>query len=276
MKETIQRAAQIIGQADAILIGAGAGMGVDSGLPDFRGNEGFWKAYPPMKKQGLSFYDLANPIWFNEDPQRAWGFYGHRRNLYRQTEPHKGFSILKKWADEKPSGGFVFTSNVDGHFQKAGFADKQVLECHGAIDFSQCRLPCCDAIWAAEEHSIEVDMRSFRALAELPKCKNCRHLARPNVLMFGDHAWVDQRTTEQQLRFQQWIDMQNVSKMAIIEIGAGTAVPTVRLQCEQIARRFDSPLIRINPREAQGRDVISIAAGGLDALIQIDGEFCDY
>ncbi|MCK5220819.1 MAG: NAD-dependent protein deacetylase, partial [Candidatus Aminicenantes bacterium] len=49
-REKIREAAALIRDADAILIGAGAGMGVDSGLPDFRGNEGFWNAYPPYKK----------------------------------------------------------------------------------------------------------------------------------------------------------------------------------------------------------------------------------
>ena len=47
--EQIDKAKQFIEKADAVLITAGAGMGVDSGLPDFRGNEGFWKAYPVIK-----------------------------------------------------------------------------------------------------------------------------------------------------------------------------------------------------------------------------------
>ena len=46
LQETILQAKEIIKNADAIVITAGAGMGVDSGLPDFRGDQGFWKAYP--------------------------------------------------------------------------------------------------------------------------------------------------------------------------------------------------------------------------------------
>ena len=49
---------QIINEAEAILITAGAGMGVDSGLPDFRGNEGFWKAYPIAKKLNLGLVKI--------------------------------------------------------------------------------------------------------------------------------------------------------------------------------------------------------------------------
>src|SRR5262249_3627519 len=65
---TIASAARLLAAADALLLTAGAGMGVDSGLPDFRGTEGFWKAYPPYEKLGLRFESLANPEWFDSDP----------------------------------------------------------------------------------------------------------------------------------------------------------------------------------------------------------------
>src|SRR5579871_3047174 len=92
----LRQAAEAVAAAEALLIGAGAGMGVDSGLPDFRGDQGFWRAYPPYAKLRLSFMDLASPEWFARDPQLAWGFYGHRLNLYRATQPHAGFQILLK------------------------------------------------------------------------------------------------------------------------------------------------------------------------------------
>ncbi len=88
LEEEISQAASTIESARAVMITAGAGMGVDSGLPDFRGNEGFWRAYPPMKKLGISFVEMANPQWFRADPELAWGFYGHRLNLYWETAPH--------------------------------------------------------------------------------------------------------------------------------------------------------------------------------------------
>jgi NAD-dependent SIR2 family protein deacetylase len=64
-------AANAIRRAKAILITAGAGMGVDSGLPDFRGDEGFWRAYPPLKQLGLSLVAMANPEWFRRNPRLA-------------------------------------------------------------------------------------------------------------------------------------------------------------------------------------------------------------
>ena len=87
------RAAEAIRNADALLIAAGAGMGVDSVLPDFRGPEGFWRAYPLFRRLGRRFEEMSNPAWFVADPELAWGFFGHRLNLYRSTEPHAGFAL---------------------------------------------------------------------------------------------------------------------------------------------------------------------------------------
>ncbi|QIN62661.1 NAD-dependent protein deacetylase [Caballeronia sp. SBC1] len=100
--EKLEKAAGWLREAGGLLITAGAGMGVDSGLPDFRGWEGFWRAYPALHHHGLSFEDIANPARFAEHPELAWGFYGHRLKLYRETVPHEGFAILRRWADRMP------------------------------------------------------------------------------------------------------------------------------------------------------------------------------
>jgi NAD-dependent SIR2 family protein deacetylase len=141
MEDRIRPIVEAIHAADALLITAGAGMGVDSGLPDFRGKEGFWKAYPVVAKLGLSFGQMANPAWFERDPNLAWAFYGHRLHLYRDTAPHTGFACLRDIGQKKKHGCFVFTSNVDGHFQKAGFHSDRIVECHGSIHHLQCSRP---------------------------------------------------------------------------------------------------------------------------------------
>lgn len=270
IENALDLAAEAISAADALLVTAGAGIGVDSGLPDFRGNEGFWRAYPPLEKLGISFVDMANPIWFKRDPELAWGFYGHRLNLYRSTEPHDGFRILRDWGRDLPRGSFVFTSNVDGQFQEAGFDRDRILECHGSIHHLQC-LKHCGEITRADGVGITVDDESFRATPPLPSCPGCGALARPNVLMFGDWGWLPERTTAQEHRFGSWVDSLGDARLAIVEVGAGTAVPTVRMTSEQLARRPGATLIRINVREPRvPGDHIGMALGGLEALTEID------
>jgi NAD-dependent SIR2 family protein deacetylase len=242
-------------------------MGVDSGLPDFRGTEGFWRAYPPLAKLGLRFEEMADPRWFGEDPELAWAFYGHRLNLYRQTAPHEGFSILCRLIEGKDGNGFVFTSNVDGQFQKAGFDNQAIYEVHGSIHHLQCLDNCTDAIWPNEEE-IPVDMERFRAL-RIPRCPRCGAVARPNILMFGDWGWNSNRSEAQAIRFGAWLKANERKPMAIIEIGAGTAIPTVRRQGEALAADLpQARLIRINPREAQIDERLgwSLPLGGLEGL----------
>ena len=72
----LRQAAEWIKQADGVLITAGAGMGIDSGLPDFRGPGGFWSLYPALGKARIAFEAIANPVAFARDPRLAWGFYG--------------------------------------------------------------------------------------------------------------------------------------------------------------------------------------------------------
>jgi len=270
MDTKIVQAKEIINTADALLITTGAGMGVDSGLPDFRGVEGFWRAYPKVSELGLRFEEMANLQWFEKDPALAWAFYGHRLHLYRETTPHRGFDILHQWGSAKQHGYFVFTSNVDGQFQKAGFSEDRIMECHGSIHHLQCTDNCQGAIWSADDLSIEIS-EDFRAQDPLPHCPHCGALARPNILMFGDWQWESHRTDAQSQRLQQWLaDLEaSDATLAVVELGAGTAVPTVRMTSEDICRHFDIPLIRINPRESQGAQ-IAIEMGALEALEMIE------
>ena len=267
----LRRAAAAVDAAHAVLIGAGAGMGVDSGLPDFRGNQGFWQAYPPYRKLGLDFYALANPHWFESDPTLAWGFYGHRLNLYRSVAPHDGFRILLSWARRFECGAHVFTSNVDGHFQKAGFAADCVAEVHGSIHWMQCTRSCGAGVFPAHDKTINVDMETMRASEPLPSCPSCGTLARPNILMFYDAGWDDCRQAEQMARLNDWLDRVRGKRLVVIECGAGTAVPTVRRTCEAVADEFGGTLIRVNAREPSvPRGQIALRTGALEGLRAID------
>src|SRR5438445_5570872 len=96
------RAAELLQQADGLIVAAGAGMGVDSGLPDFRGNAGFWQAYPALGAADMEFSQIASPAAFHAQPALAWGFYGHRLKLYRRTRPHAGFALLRHWGEQIP------------------------------------------------------------------------------------------------------------------------------------------------------------------------------
>ncbi|MCD2194057.1 NAD-dependent protein deacetylase [Actinomycetospora endophytica] len=244
-------------------------MGVDSGLPDFRGPEGFWRAYPPYRRLGLRFEELADPAHFDDDPELAWGFYGHRLALYRATVPHPGFGVLRGWADRLPTR--VFTSNVDGAFQMAGFDDEDVTECHGAIGTLQCSRPCREDTWSADRVEVAVDETTMRAVPPLPGCDRCGALARPNILMFGDGSWVPGMHGERMAAHRAWLRAQDAAGVAVVELGAGTAVPTVRRHAE-LASASSGRLVRINVREPEVRHGhgVGLAAGAQATLEALD------
>lgn len=272
-ESSIQRAADILEIADALIIAAGAGMGVDSGLPDFRGNEGFWKAYPALARAQLDFSEVANPKTFEENIRLAWGLYGHRLELYRNTIPHEGFAILKRWSEAKAKGYSVFTSNVDGQFQKAGFAEQSIHECHGSIHHLQCLDGCSNTVWSAENFKPDVNEDECHLTNMPPPCKECGGYARPNILMFGDWGWVNIRTKRQAARQQEWLS--TVKQPVVIELGAGTHIPSVRRFSEKIVTQHNGRLIRINPRESEVTDNkdVGLACGAAEGLRAINQLF---
>lgn len=270
-------AAQLIYAADCLIICAGAGMGVDSGMPDFRGENGFWRAYPALARANLGFQEIAQPSSFAKHPRLAWGFYGHRLRLYRDTTPHEGFHILLRWAQQKQGGYWVFTSNVDDHFQKVGFSANAIEECHGSIHYTQCVANCCDKVWSAANITPLIDDAHGVWKGALPKCTQCGALLRPNILMFDDWRWNPFRRNYQRNNRTHWVRQrkQQQSKPVILELGAGAAVPAVRrfaLNMRKQLAHLDATWIRVNPNEAPdtGAPDICINTGALEALTRID------
>jgi NAD-dependent SIR2 family protein deacetylase len=261
-QENIQTAARWIGEADGLLITAGAGMGVDSGLPDFRGREGFWRVYPPLEHLGLRFEEIASPEVMRRMPRICWGFYGHRLALYRRIEPHAGFHILRRWAESMAHGLFVFTSNVDGQFQKAGYPEECVMEYHGSLH----HLQCANHVWPADDFQPEVDMATCKLLNTIPRCPYCNETARPNILMFNDSGWIDERAALQESRLRDWLD--RTEKRVIVEMGAGKAIPTVR----RFSERHGPRAIRINPVDFKIAPYlgVGIQGGAVEVLRAID------
>ncbi|WP_415913215.1 SIR2 family NAD-dependent protein deacylase [Neptuniibacter sp. QD37_11] len=253
----LHKAAKLIKKADCLLIGAGAGMGVDSGLPDFRSTNGLWEENHDLIDPNGSPFDLAKATLFKKDPKTAWAFYQHRHQRYTQSLPHAGFNILKKWTEGKKYPCFIFTSNVDGHFQKAGFPESMIEECHGSIHHLQCMDgQCQQPIW----HVNNIHEK------HMPTCPTCGSLARPNIFMFNDLDWDASRVNKQHTEFERWVGKTNTLKRVAIEIGVGSSITTVRDACKPISDAY----IRINPEPHDNLNDINLQMQALDALTVVD------
>ena len=179
-------------------------------------------------------------------------------------------------------GGFCFTSNIDGHWERAGFSPARILSCHGALTNLQCtrgrRCPgpqqgvaqtACSNVWPTPEdlYGLQIDPSDMEKLTDggekLPKCEFCKEaLARPNVLMFGDGEYVDRNDVDQYGNYCQFMAKVDAAyergeetgregvkgvRLVVLKISAKKAVPTVRHQSEKQAFLYKATaLIRIN------------------------------
>lgn len=329
-------AAAAISEADALVIGTGAGMGVDSGLGTFRGrNAGVWQ---PLKAMGIDFSEMSCPDVFEDDPYAAWAFWKYRHDAYTQSDPHSGYSILAELGSTRPKGCFSITSNIDGHWVRtAGIGEERTFEMHGALTHMQ-RIDATGGIWPTDPAHIarlptapwdlvpgelvevlrhgkweaspsfrvgedgativsyDADgvggpLEGVRGVRRPGGHDLCRistdtplpvdsegHAARPNVLMFGDGGFRHDRIEAQEERYDRWLESFHADKKAklvVVEVGAGTAVPTIRFACERLISKHAGPatLVRLNLDQshvpASKGDKKYIGVGGMGALESI-------
>jgi NAD-dependent deacetylase len=172
-----EHARALLADARAVVVLTGAGMSAESGVATFRGEEGLWKTYRPE--------ELATPQAFARDPRLVWEWYAMRRERMAASDPNPGHYALARFALSRGNVDIV-TQNVDGLHaraarEEAGGADAGPalpLELHGALFRDKCS--GCGRTWDA---SAPVDASS---LDTLPRCGDCRALARPDVVWFGE------------------------------------------------------------------------------------------
>lgn len=249
-------AKDLITNADGIVILAGAGMSVDSGIPDFRGKDGIWTS------EQSNFMKFATADAFATDPLDAWNFYITRLLCYSEATPHEGYYSLLK-LQEMGKDIYVVTSNVDGQFLKAGYDADKIFEIHGDLRNVQCTKQCSRDDWPMPSFTGPLSNAS-----EVPKCPKCGHNLRPKVLMFNDPYFCFNRVDQQQAAYSRWAS--NKNQIVGIEIGAGKTVPSIRW----FGTERTHHLIRINPYEPDISRPQDISMGlnatdGIELLIEL-------
>ncbi|WP_338791105.1 Sir2 family NAD-dependent protein deacetylase [Bernardetia sp. MNP-M8] len=256
-------------EANAIVITAGAGMGVDSGLADYRGKEGgqWGKVETETKK---TVFETVNPAAFLENPAYSWDLFGKRMEEYENTQPHQGFYILKKWTQKFDLDYFVITSNIDSHFQKAGFEEEKIRELHGSLAYFQSSdNKLSDKIWKNELTGKQIQLGTYDN--RFPMCPHSKVMARPNVYMFRDDTFVNTRTKAQEENFQKFLDKNKGKNIVVFEIGSGPHVQAVRMKTRFLKTNYDAKIVRINPKDFKIKAPhIGIDTGALKALNEID------
>lgn len=106
---------------------------------------------------------------------------------------------------------------------------------------------------------------------DILECPRCGAVARPNVLMFGDFSWLSNRSANQEKYFRRFLKSHRQDKIVVIEMGAGTAISTIRNLGEGIGKSYHATIIRINPRDYRiSPPHISLPCRSLEGLQGID------
>jgi NAD-dependent SIR2 family protein deacetylase len=222
--QALKQAAEWIARCRALLVGAGAGMSVDSGLGTYRGaSMGVW---PPLKALDIDYREICTPDAILEHPQLTWAFWRHCILAYRSAVPHEGYGIVRRWADKARLGGFCYTTNVDAMWPKA-FPENCVYEVHGSTSFFQCSdargsCPSKGQVWPcpdnfAEQCPLEPSKMDSVEMHALPHCAACGKIARPNVNLFGDFDFSKKRGRLQKARYQEWLQEVDADLTAEVE-----------------------------------------------------------
>lgn len=148
--------------AGSVFVLTGAGISAESGLPTFRGPDGYWRSH--------RVEDLASPAGFGADPRLVWRWYNERIRAYRRAEPNAGHVALVQM-EAVLSRVTLATQNVDSLHARAG--SHSVLELHGHLREARCT-DC------AAEYSLEGGMPEGRIEHE------CGGRFRPQVVWFGE------------------------------------------------------------------------------------------
>jgi NAD-dependent SIR2 family protein deacetylase len=248
MEGLVKKAARLLSGADAIFVTSGAGMGVDSNLSTFRGRnapEEGWgkKRYAP--------YHMSKVRTFDEEPHLAWGYHLTRMEAYVRANPHVGYYYVKDMMNSAPMGGACFTSNIDSHWERTLGEEAVIVECHGSMEWMQCNENCVNQVWMPREGDVDGDVNEDGTTDHVPKCINpdCSEYARFNVCLIGDVCFCTRRLDEERERYEIFIkSILNgpPKKVVVLEVGAGTGIPTVRRESARLCKRFGAPLIRIN------------------------------
>ncbi len=229
-----------------VLVITGAGVSAESGIPTFRGKDGYWRNLDPAK--------LATPEAFARDPKLVWEWYSERRQRICNAQPnaaHAAIAKLARHADEF----LLVTQNVDDLHARAGLPKEKMVQIHGDIFVTKCSR--CDFLEEGRGGSPEPPtdravlqrgrLRSIAPTSEdiinLAYCPECDALMRPGVVWFGEQLpWNELQ------RVENYFDR---GPCDVVIVAGTTATFGYIIDWALRASRDGGEFIEVNPEETQ-------------------------
>ena len=258
MEKKIQTAKNLIEEADALVIGAAAGLSEAAGL--HYGGERFRQHFSDyIKRYGLTdmyssaFYPFASP-------EEKWAYWARHIQLNRYGESLPLYQDLYELVKDKET--FVITTNVDGQFVKAGFDEAFFFEVQGNYGEFQCSLPCQQEVFPNQElvEAMVQASQNFKIPSSLiPHCPRCQSPLTTHLRVDG--AFVEtQKWHEQEAAYLKFLQEHAEEKLVFLELGVGYNTPTIiKFPFERLnAALPQASLIRVNLEDGEKEGIITI------------------
>ena len=238
-----------------VLVLTGAGVSAESGIPTFRGKEGYWtigaRDYHPQ--------ELATHEAFEAMPWSVWAWYLYRRGVCRRAAPNAGHTALARLATALPDRFALVTQNVDGLHRRAGSPDATTFPIHGDISLMRCSSECVPDRWPLPDAVPDLDKGAEVApeTRSLLRCQRCGAMARPHVL------WFDESYDEPRYHLD---TVRRLAPKTTLLIVAGTSAQTnLPWQVVTLAGRAGATIVDVNVEDNPFGDIAAESGGVIRA-----------
>ena len=224
--DKIARLKEILDKADAVIIGAGAGLSTSAGF--VYDGERFQKYFGDFKEK-YGFQDMYSGGFYPYDTlEEHWAYWSRYIWINRYADaPKPVYDELFELVKDKDY--FVLTTNVDHCFQKAGFDKKRLFYTQGDYGLFQCSEPCCQKTWDNEDSVRQMveQQKDMRIPSELvPHCPNCGKPMSMNLR--ADNTFVqDEGWYAASERYSEFVRRHQGMKTLYLELGVGYNTPGI-------------------------------------------------
>ena len=232
-----ERLTEFYQKSRRLTILTGAGLSADSGIPTFRGKEGFWTIgsvnYMPEE---MGTYEM-----FLDKPLEVWKWFLYRFNICIKALPNKGHFAIKELEDTFTDRFRLITQNVDGLHFKAQSSRERTFLIHGTLEKARCGNECSSELYPYPQIPLEKGQELTSEQTELLKCPKCGNYLRPHVL------WFDERYNEKHYKLDSSLRVAKETGLLLI-VGTSGATTLPRRIVESVLSK-QGIIIDINPNE---------------------------
>ncbi len=237
-----------------VVVMTGAGISAESGVPTFRGPEGYWR----IGSRNYQPTELATYSAFCQMPDQVWAWYLYRRSVCNAAQPNPSHIAVARFGNALDKRQVLITQNVNGLHLRAGSPLETTYQIHGNVDYMRCSRECTPDVTAIPEEVERVWSKERElgdAERELLRCPRCGERARPHVL------WFDEMYDEIHFRFESALRAAAETDLLIV-VGT-TGATNLPMQVGGLVARRKKTIVVINPEPNPFTDFAAAVPNGV-------------